>query len=186
MRLALLSSLLLLAAAGTAQAKIAELNATCGPGIAVYSDGHGSVFIDGKAAEVTKYNDNAYDAKHGHTVISLTRNPDGTWMGVYTGKGGANGVCTMAGGGATTAAKPGHAKIIFFNATCGGGIDVHSDDGGPVYINGKEASLNLVNSSYFEASHGHDTISVATNPDGSLVVTHTGKGGANGVCSVSY
>lgn len=29
------------------------------------------------------------------------------------------------------------AKVPLFNATCGGGIEVHADEGGPVYINGK-------------------------------------------------
>jgi hypothetical protein len=77
-----------------------------------------------------------------------------------------------------------HAKIPFMNATCPGEIEVHADEGGPVYINGKEAKLNISNANYYEA-HGSDvTISVSINPDGSPAVSYTGKGGANGICQV--
>lgn len=34
-----------------------------------------------------------------------------------------------------------HAGIPLLNATCPGNIEVHADKGGPVYINGKEATL---------------------------------------------
>lgn len=76
------------------------------------------------------------------------------------------------------------AKIPFFNATCGNGVEVHADAGGPVYINGKEAKLKKFNSKAYEASHGHNTIDFSINPDGSVMATWTGKGGANGICQV--
>ena len=31
-----------------------------------------------------------------------------------------------------------HAGIPFVNATCPGNIEVHADEGGPIYVNGKE------------------------------------------------
>jgi hypothetical protein len=78
-----------------------------------------------------------------------------------------------------------HAGIPFFNAVCGDGIDVHADEGGPIYINGKEGKLHVFNKSAYEATHGHVAIDVTINPDGSPLVMYTGKHGANGACSVT-
>jgi hypothetical protein len=77
-----------------------------------------------------------------------------------------------------------NAKIPFMNATCPGEIEVHADEGGPVFINGKEAKLKISNANYYEAHGSHVTISVSINPDGSPEVSYTGKGGANGICQV--
>lgn len=76
------------------------------------------------------------------------------------------------------------AKVPFFNATCPGKIDVHADEGGPVYLNGKEAKLKVFNANYFEATLNKVTVSVTKNPDGSLSVSYTGPKRANGVCAV--
>jgi hypothetical protein len=79
-----------------------------------------------------------------------------------------------------------HAGLSQLNATCPGNIEVHVDDGGPVYINGKEAVLKRVNDNYFEAKDAKlgVTISISNNPDGSSDVSYTGKNRANGVCQV--
>lgn len=77
------------------------------------------------------------------------------------------------------------AKVPFVNATCPGGIEVHADEGGPVYINGKEAKLHKVNDRAYDAKGGGVTVSLGTSPDGSVEVMYTGKGGANGVCTVA-
>lgn len=178
-----LSVAVLLLATGWAEAQLPQLDAVCGPGIVVTADGAGGVFIDGKAAAVTRLNSKTYEARRGNTVISLTRNPDGSWSGVFTGKGGANGGCTMAdnstgGPGGVTA------RVIFFNATCGNGIKVHADDGGTVFINGSRAELTTIDRETYEARHGDVTIFVGRNAEGSLVVTYTGTGGTNGICEV--
>lgn len=76
------------------------------------------------------------------------------------------------------------AKIPLINATCPGKIEVHADQGGPVYINGKEGKLKIFNENYYEAKGSGVTISISINPDGSASVSYTGKGGANGVCTV--
>ncbi len=76
------------------------------------------------------------------------------------------------------------AKIPLINATCPGKIEVHADQGGPVYINGKEGKLKVFNENYYEAKGGGVTISLSINPDGSASVSYTGKGGANGICTV--
>ena len=81
------------------------------------------------------------------------------------------------------AAAAAQAKVPFFNATCGGGIEVHADEGGPVYINGKEAKLKKVGDAY-QAKLGNDSIDFFTNPDGSVTASWTGKHGANGICMV--
>ena len=77
------------------------------------------------------------------------------------------------------------AKIPLVNATCPDKIEVHADEGGPVYINGKEAKLKVFNENYYEAHGAGVTISLGINPDSSPSVSYTGKGGANGVCTLS-
>ncbi|MGN7878258.1 hypothetical protein [Ensifer sp. 22460] len=88
-------------------------------------------------------------------------------------------VPTLACAGAT------EAKIPLVNATCPGKIEVHADEGGRVYINGKEAKLKVFNENYYEAHGAGVTISLGINPDSSPSVSYTGKGGANGVCTLS-
>jgi hypothetical protein len=76
------------------------------------------------------------------------------------------------------------AGIPTLNFTCPGDIEVHADEGGPVYFNGKEAKLKKFNENYFEAtdSAAGVTASISMNPDGSPSVSYTGKHGAKGVC----
>ncbi|WP_327437891.1 hypothetical protein [Pseudomonas donghuensis] len=78
-----------------------------------------------------------------------------------------------------------NADIPLVNATCPGNIEVHADEGGPIYINGKEAKLKKFNDNYFEAKGSGVTISLTIKSDGSLDVSYTGKGGANGVCELT-
>lgn len=77
------------------------------------------------------------------------------------------------------------AAIPLLNATCGDGVDVHADQGGPVYINGKVAKLKKSNDNYYEAHHGDVTISIAISDDGTPSLSATWKGGANGVCTLT-
>ncbi|HEY5804393.1 MAG TPA: hypothetical protein VIT90_11930 [Lysobacter sp.] len=79
------------------------------------------------------------------------------------------------------------AKLPLLNATCPGKLDVHVDQGGPVYVNGKEAKLKVVNENYYEARDAvtATTISISINPDGSPDVSYTGKGRANGICTIA-
>jgi hypothetical protein len=93
-------------------------------------------------------------------------------------------ICFAAMVAAAAVPVAAEAKVPFFNATCPGKIDVHADEGGPVYINGKEAKLKISNPDYFEATLNKVTISVSTNPDGSLSVSYTGPKRANGICQV--
>lgn len=77
-----------------------------------------------------------------------------------------------------------NAAVPFFNATCTGGIEVHADAGGPIYVNGKEAKLKTFNANYYEATYQRTTISVSVNPDGSPGVSYATRGRGNGICTL--
>lgn len=70
------------------------------------------------------------------------------------------------------------------NFTCADGIAVHADEGGPVYVDGEEAEVEVFNDDYSEASLGGTTISIAINTDGTPALSYTGPGRANGVCKL--
>lgn len=72
-----------------------------------------------------------------------------------------------------------------FNVECPGKLDVHADDGGPVYINGKETKFKKLSETYFEAKGSGVTLSIMVNPDESVSVSYSGKHGVNGVCSLA-
>ncbi|XFC39034.1 DUF3011 domain-containing protein [Stenotrophomonas indicatrix] len=78
------------------------------------------------------------------------------------------------------------AAVPFFNGSCPGGLDVHADAGGPVYVQGRETSLKRFNDNYYEArdSRSGVTLSISAAADGGVQLSYTGKGGANGVCQV--
>jgi len=84
-------------------------------------------------------------------------------------------------------AAPAMAAVPFFNATCPGGLDVHADAGGSVYVQGREAALKRFNDRYFEARDAQSgvTLSITTAGDGAPQISYTGRGGANGICQVS-
>ena len=77
------------------------------------------------------------------------------------------------------------ADILQINATCPGSIEVHADQGGPIYINGKEAKLKVFNQNYYEAKGGGVTVSLSINPDGSPSLSYTKSGGGNGMCQMA-
>ena len=87
--------------------------------------------------------------------------------------------------GAPPLADAAQGGIPLLNATCPGGIEVHADKGGPVYINGQEAKLKKLSKNSYDATGSGVTVSIGINPDESVSVLYTGKHGANGVCTVS-
>ena len=99
----------------------------------------------------------------------------------YVG-GDDDGRMARADEGGAGASKGG---IPFFNATCPGGYEVHADQGGPIYIGGKETKLKKFNNNAFEATGSDITLSLTINPDGSPSLMYTGKHGANGICAIS-
>jgi len=84
-------------------------------------------------------------------------------------------------------AAPAMAAVPFFNASCPAGLDVHADEGGPVYVQGREAALKRFSDRYFEARDAQSgvTLSITTGDDGAPQISYTGRGGANGICQVS-
>ena len=82
-------------------------------------------------------------------------------------------------------AAPASAAIPFFNASCPGGLDIHADAGGPVYVDGRETTLKRFSETYYEARDKQTgtTLSISSN-DGTPQVSYTGRGGANGVCQL--
>jgi len=82
-------------------------------------------------------------------------------------------------------ALPASAAIQQFNGTCPGGVEVHADDGGPVYINGRETRLKRFSEDYYEASDNNGlTLSINRTPDGGTQMSYTGPGNRNGVCTI--
>lgn len=88
------------------------------------------------------------------------------------------GVVLLAASGVASAGIP------LLNATCPGNIEVHADQGGPIYINGKEGKLKKFNDNAFEARSEGVIISLTIMPDGSPDVSYTGPGKANGICQI--
>lgn len=80
------------------------------------------------------------------------------------------------------AVQPAVAAIPMLNYDCPNDIQVYTDEGGPVYINGKEAKVKQKNDKYLEAKGEGVTISISLNDDGSATVSYTGPKGANGIC----
>lgn len=78
-----------------------------------------------------------------------------------------------------------NAEIPMVNATCPGNLEVHADEGGPLFINGKEAKLKKINDNYFEAKGSGVTVSLSLSPDGTPSISYTGKGGPNGMCEIA-
>ena len=75
------------------------------------------------------------------------------------------------------------ADIPLLNYTCPGHIEVHADQGGPVYVNGKEAQIIKFNDNAYDAKTAEVTISITVKANQSIEVSYTGKKGANGDCS---
>jgi len=76
-----------------------------------------------------------------------------------------------------------NAGIPLLNYTCPTNIEIHADQGGPVYVNGKEAQLIKFNDNAYDAKSAELTISITVKANQSVEVSYTGKKGANGVCT---
>lgn len=81
---------------------------------------------------------------------------------------------TLAMAGAASAAIP------QLNYECPGQIQFHSDEGGPVYINGQEAKVKEYGEDFFEVK-GSGVILSISNINGKYDVSYNSKNGS-GVC----
>lgn len=70
-----------------------------------------------------------------------------------------------------------------FSATCPGPKAVEAAPNGKVRVDGKQARLREFNKNAWEASIPGFTVNVARD-GGGLIVSYTGNGGVNGICSV--
>lgn len=92
-------------------------------------------------------------------------------------------VLVSAGGFCAITAGVAQAAIPTMNYSCPTGIELHIQEGGYAYLNGKAAQLKIFNDNYFEVKNQHVSVEVMSNPDGMRTVSYTGKRGAHGICS---
>ena len=85
-------------------------------------------------------------------------------------------LCLLLLAGAAQAGLP------TLNYRCPGNIELHTDEGGPAYINGNEAKLKKISDTTYDVMGAGVTISIGINADGTASVMYTGKHGANGIC----
>ncbi len=84
-----------LLAAGTAQAaNLPAFELTCPGDIAVRAAAGGPVQINDRQAVLSKFSEQYYEAKGQGVTLSISIAADGSPTVTYTGKQGANGICT--------------------------------------------------------------------------------------------
>ncbi len=93
--------------AGAANAGIPTLNVVCPGNLEVHADAGGPVWINGKQTKLKKVNANYYEATGSGVTLSISIDPDGSATVTYTGKHGANGVCSASESGASPQHKTG-------------------------------------------------------------------------------
>ncbi len=121
--------------AGVAGAAMPVFVANCPTDINVDAGRTGVVYINGQKATVKKLNDNAYDFKAGYITISVTNNPGKAPDVFYTGKGKANGVCTVTGfeaGKGAAAAEPVRQQAPGVSSSASGNIPCAQNKGQPM------------------------------------------------------
>jgi hypothetical protein len=171
----MIRQLLLVAAAsfatGAASAAMPVFVANCPTDINVDAGRTGVVYINSQKAKVKKLNENAYDFKAGYITISVTNNPGKAPDVFYTGKGKANGVCTVSGfEDGKAAAAPAQQQAAGVSASVSGNIPCAMGEGKPmgqcpftVEREGKGSAMVKV-----------------TRPDGRMRVVFFEKGKATG------
>ena len=96
MKKILISTCVLFIAGAASAAGIPTMNYTCPTGIELHVAEGGYVYINGKEAKLKKVNDNYFEVKGNGVSVEVMTNPDGTRNVTYTGKHGANGLCSEA------------------------------------------------------------------------------------------
>ena len=84
----------LLAMGSAHAASLPKFEVTCPTDLAVRADAGGPVFINDKKAILSKFSEQYYEAKGQGVTLSISIAADGSPTVTYTGKQGANGVCT--------------------------------------------------------------------------------------------
>ena len=84
----------LLAMGSAHAASLPKFEVTCPTDLAVRADAGGPVFINDKKAILSKFSEQYYEARGEGVTISISIAADGSPTVTYTGKQGANGICT--------------------------------------------------------------------------------------------
>ena len=84
----------LLAMGSAHAASLPKFEVTCPTDLAVRADAGGPVFINDKKAILSKFSEQYYEAKGQGVTLSISIAADGSPTVTYTGKQGANGICT--------------------------------------------------------------------------------------------
>ena len=90
----LLFAAALLAMGSAHAASLPKFEVTCPTDLAVRADAGGPVFINDKKAILSKFSEQYYEARGEGVTISISIAADGSPTVTYTGKQGANGICT--------------------------------------------------------------------------------------------
>lgn len=86
-------------------------------------------------------------------------------------------------GAALSCAGAAQAEMPIFSAKCLSN-NIDADRTGTVRFNGMPADVRKFNENYYEATIESLTVSIARDGNGAPIVSFTGSGGANGVCTV--
>lgn len=140
--------------AGAAIASMPVFVATCPTGINVDAGRTGVVLINGKKATVKKLDDSAFDAKSGGITISVTANAGKAPDVFYTGKGRANGVCSVTGFESGQGAAPPAA------------------DGDPAQ-SGASASASGIQTQVIQFAEGHSSATVNGSINGDQIIDYS-------------
>lgn len=84
----------LLAMGSAHAASLPKFEVTCPTDLAVRADAGGPVLINDKKAILSKFSEQYYEARGEGVTISISIAADGSPTVTYTGKQGANGICT--------------------------------------------------------------------------------------------
>ena len=90
----LLFAAALLAMGSAHAASLPKFEVTCPTDLAVRADAGGPVLINDKKAILSKFSEQYYEARGEGVTISISIAADGSPTVTYTGKQGANGICT--------------------------------------------------------------------------------------------
>lgn len=102
--------------AGAAQAAIPTLNVVCPGNLEVHADAGGPVWINGKQTKLKAVNANYYEATGSGVTLAISIDPAGSATVTYTGKHGANGICSASESVATPRPRTASATKVAENA----------------------------------------------------------------------
>ena len=162
-----------------ALAEMPVFTARCPLGADIEADSSGTVRVNGAVAQVTAFNEQAYEARSGDFAFTITHAGGGRDLQVsYTGPNRANGVCTVreaSAGGAATAGAAGATsmeRVQFARGAVSARMSATNLPGQSIhYVLGARNGQTL----FVEfATDSTDLTYRITNPDGSSLLDEIG------------